>query len=160
MAKEYTFTYRGTKEDFFALLAVALNKPSVSLNGVYYVDGGNYIIEMRENGICFGVERGGHSGGYWYVPTITEGDGCIHFKGEIKYIGPSGKPNSKLKDAMEWIGAVLLGLLFLPVFLLFSICNLFVWFWKKISGVKTPKRKTTEQKLFDLMENHLHCVRE
>jgi hypothetical protein len=60
---------------------------SYSSGTFYYFD--NYIIKLVGDEMHFGVARGGHSGGYWFVPTITELGDKMEFRGEIRYIGPN-----------------------------------------------------------------------
>ena len=60
-----------------------LNKHPNNNQRFFYFD--DYIVETSENEIRFGV-AGGHSGGYWFVPTITELDGKTIFNGTIQYV--------------------------------------------------------------------------
>jgi hypothetical protein len=62
---------------------------SYSGNKFYYFD--DYIVKLVGDDIHFGVARGGHSGGYWFIPTITSFDNRIEFRGSIRYIGPDGE---------------------------------------------------------------------
>ena len=58
--KEYVFRFQGSKEEFLYLL-----DQKASGKQLRYM--GNYMIELIDDEIHFGVERGGHSGGYWFV---------------------------------------------------------------------------------------------
>ena len=79
MSKSYSFEFSGTKEMFLN----QLNKYNNNNQRFFYFD--DYIIELSDDDIRFGVARGGHSGGYWFVPTITELDGKTIFCGTIEY---------------------------------------------------------------------------
>ncbi len=65
MSKSYSFDFSGTKEMFLN----QLNEYPNNNQKFFYFD--DYIVELSENEVRFGVARGGHSGGYWFVPTIT-----------------------------------------------------------------------------------------
>ena len=79
MAKKYSFEFSGTKETFLNQLKEFPNNNQK----FFYFD--NYIVELSNDEIRFGVQ-GGHSGGYWFVPTITECDNKVLFCGTIQYI--------------------------------------------------------------------------
>ncbi len=82
MSQEYIFEYPGTKQLFLD----SLRKHSYSNSDFFYFN--DYIIKIVGDKIHFGIERAGHSGGYWYVPEITEYENKIEFRGKIQYIGP------------------------------------------------------------------------
>ena len=82
MSKSYSFEFAGTKEMFLN----QLNKYRNNDQRFFYFD--DYIVELSNDEIHFGVERAGHSGGQWFIPTITECDNKITFNGTIQYIGP------------------------------------------------------------------------
>ncbi|MCI5682920.1 MAG: hypothetical protein MR284_04155 [Clostridiales bacterium] len=148
MAKKYSFQFLGTKEDFLRSLSKYQNDHS----NFYYLD--EYIVSI-ENGECkFGVARGGHSGGYWYLPEITEKDGSLCFSGKIQYISPYS-PEKGIKKVMNTIEKSFLFIILLPLILITRGCLLIVSLFKKQKGI--PKEATVEDKLFDLMVNHLHC---
>ena len=83
MPDNYSFEFAGTKEEFLKQLNIYPNN-SYSDGGFYYFN--DYIVKLVDDEIHFGVERAGHSGGQWFIPTITEHDGKITFNGTIKYI--------------------------------------------------------------------------
>jgi hypothetical protein len=155
MSKEYIFEYTGTKEELLGRLN-RYHRHSYSDGDFYYFD--DYIVKVTEDEIHFGVERGGHSGGYWFIPTITEHDHRLELRGTIRYIGPDDdKHTNAFKKILEWIETVFLFILFLPVILICWIYQFIQWSVRKIR--KSPKPKTTEDKLFDLMENYFGCMR-
>lgn len=148
MSKEYVFEFVGTKENFLNILSTKQNA-SYSNAKFYYFS--NYMVKIVDNTIQFGVERGGHSGGYWFIPTITEFDNRIEFSGTVKYNGPIDN-RSKSKKVIDNIICLLL----LPIILIFGLYQAIKWVVCKL--LKKPQL-TREEKLFDLMENHLGCNR-
>jgi hypothetical protein len=42
---------------------------------------GHLLYEDTQNGFDLGIERGGHSGGYWYAATMTETEGGAEMRG-------------------------------------------------------------------------------
>lgn len=163
MSQEFVFEFSGTKEDFLNKLGYFANND----RQFYYFD--NYIVRLIGDEIHFGVERAGHSNGHWFIPTITEHDGKIEFSGSIQYIGsnnnstPNEVKKSYLKKCVEKTIRFLLYLLLLPfaiiVLLLVKAYELFKWLEEKMLRQPTTKAKTKEDKLIDLMENYLDCVR-
>lgn len=148
MAKNYYFRFPGTEEDFLRLLCKYPNNH----NSFYYFD--DYIVRIENSEYKFGVSRGGHSGGYWYLPEISEKDGLLCFAGKIQYISPSS-PEKGIKKVMNSIEEILLWIILLPLLLIIKCCFLIASLIKKWKGA--PKEVTTEDKLIDLMVNHLHC---
>ena len=138
MSKNYKFEFLGTKEEFIcAINSLRRSRP------FYY---GEYMIKITENEIRFGIERGGHSGGYWYIPTITENEDKTELYGEICYIGPEDNRSKgrKIADALFYI-------LLFPIIVVFVLYGFIEMGIRKI--FKLSKPKTTEDKLFDLMQN-------
>ena len=153
MSKTYVFTFFGTKEDFFNYLNASLNHASYEGKFFYFND---YIVKLVDNEIHFGVERGGHSGGYWYIPTITEFSDRIVFSGTIQYVGPADN-RGKIKKTIDSIGEFLLLILVLPIVWLYKFYALIEWTIRKVFNRPKPKTKTTEERLHDLMEGHFGC---
>ena len=156
MEKEYVFDFIGTKEDFLNTLNLYHHNTSYNGNEFYYFD--DYIVKICNGVIHFGVERGGHSGGYWYIPLITEYEERIEFSGTVEYIGPEDN-RGRIKKVIDGIGLSVLIILVLPIILLIWLYMLFEWIIRKLIKKQRAKAKTTEEKLFDLMENHLGCIR-
>ena len=78
MKKTYTFEFSGSKAQFLNQLKQYPNAG----RKFYYLN--DYIIDLSEEDIRFGVARAGHSGGYWFLPTVTEAEGKTVFRGEIQ----------------------------------------------------------------------------
>lgn len=151
MPKEYVFEFQGTKENFLDML----NQIPSYDGKLYYID--EYIVKLIGDEIHFGVERGGHSGGYWFVPTITETDNCVVFRGTVQYIGPN-KNAKGVKKNLDKICGFLLLIMVLPVVLIFMLYAMMKWCIRKLRKQTNLKEKTTEDRLYDLMENYLSCT--
>ena len=156
MSKEYIFEFTGTKEDFINTLNRFNHNTSYSNGTFYYFD--DYIVKLVDDEIHFGVARGGHSGGYWFVPAITDLGEKMEFRGEIQYIGPNSENRSAFKKTINGIGEFLLLILILPIALVIRIYVFIEWLIRKIFNRPKSKEKTNEERLLDLMENHLGCV--
>ena len=156
MAKEYVFEFSGSKETFLNQLDRLARKNNYYNGTFYYLD--EYIVKLIDDEIHFGVARGGHSGDYWFVPVITDSGEKVEFRGKIEYIGPNGI-RSPLRKVIDCIGEFLLIVLFLPVLLIIRLYISIEWLVRKIINRPKPKEKTDEDRLFDLMENYLGCVR-
>ncbi len=155
MSKEYMFEFSGTKEDFMDSLKRFSHNASYSSGTFYYFD--DYIVRLVGDEIHFGVARGGHSGGYWFIPTITDLDGKMEFRGEIRYVGPNDN-RSSFKKSIDSIGVFLLLIFILPICLIIWGYMFLEWLVRKIFNRPKPKEKTNEERLFDLMENYFGCV--
>ena len=155
MSKEYIFEFTGTKEDFINILNRFNHNTSYSSGTFYYFD--DYIVKLLGDEIHFGVARGGHSGGHWFVPTITDFGNKMEFRGQIRYIGPNDNRGS-FKKAIDSVGNFLLLILILPIVLIIRGFIFFEWLVRKIFNRPKPKEKTNEERLFDLMENYFGCI--
>ncbi len=163
MSQEFVFEFSGTKEDFLNKLGCFPN------NNRQYCYFNDYIVKMVDDEIHFGVMRAGHSNGYWFIPTITQQDGKTEFRGVIKYVDTKNKPisgsdkKSFFKRCIEITGRILLYILVFPfalsVFLFVKVYEAFKRIKRKMLCQPTTKVNTKEDKLIDLMENHLGCVR-
>ena len=100
MSQEYRFEFLGTKEAFLNNLD-RFSHNSYSNSTFYYFD--DYIVKQTDDEIHFGVARGGHSGGYWFIPTITEFDNRIEFCGTIRRVGGGNDPKD-IKRVCNSIG--------------------------------------------------------
>ncbi len=152
MSKIYSFEFSGTKEMFLNLLSKFPNNN----NSFYYFD--DYIIAITENEMRFGIARGGHSGGYWFIPTIAEYDNKITFCGRIQYID-SYTGERGVSIIINNIGNFLLFVLILPVIFIVKAYICLSRIVRKIIKRPKPKTESTEDRLFALMENYLNCIR-
>ena len=156
MPKEYTFEFPGTKEEFLNNLNRFEHNESYSGNKFYYFD--DYIVKLVGDEIHFGVARGGHSGGYWFIPTITSFDNRIEFRGSIRYIGPESEKQGSFKKVINSIGEFLFLILILPIIVAIRVYMFLEWLVRKMLNRPKPKGKTDEERLFDLMENYFGCI--
>ena len=150
MSKSYSFEFWGTKEMFLN----QLNKYNNNNQRFFYFD--DYIIELSDDDIRFGVARGGHSGGYWFVPTITELDGKTIFCGTIEY-SDAYTSEKGIKKILNKIDEVLLWIILIPFVIIVKVCLFFSWIVRKIFKRTKPKEESLEDKLHNLMENYLNC---
>ena len=154
MEKEYTFEFYGTKQQLLNKISSNILDNNFYNPKTFYI--GEYMIYVTSDKIEFGIQRGGHSGGYWYIPAIEEFEDHLVLCGKIQYIGPEDNSGKATKVIGE-IFFVLFIILLSPILLLFKIYELIDWIVRKIS--KKPKPITTEGKLFDLMVNKLGCIK-
>ena len=134
-----------------------LNKYPNNNQKFFYFD--DYIVEISDNEVRFGVARGGHSGGYWFVPTITEFDGKTTFCGTIKYVDPYTNEKG-IKKIINKIEEVLSWIFLIPIIAVIKVYLFFSWLIRKIFKRSKPKEESLEDKLYNLMENHLGCKRQ
>jgi hypothetical protein len=159
ISQEYTFEFSGTKEDFLKKLGYFNNND----NQFFWFD--SYIVKIVDDEIHVGIERAGHSSGHWFVSVIAEYEDKIEIKGTIQYIGPqkdsfSDKTEeSILKKCIEKIFEYLLLIIVAPFVLIAYVFLFFKRLFDKICHRPTVSLKTKEDKLFDLMENQLGCIR-
>lgn len=147
----YCFEFSGTKNQFLGKLKQFSEYTNERL---LYIN--DYMVELSGESINFGVARGGHSGGYWYKPTITENDDKLLFSGQIEYIAAYSDDKKKHKMSTI-IENVIIIVVFLPLTLFFKICVFFADLIKKITKRPIIKEYTPEYKLKNLMENILGC---
>ena len=136
MSKEYVFDFSGTKEDFLNILKGSKHDYA---SGDYYL--GDYRVKFKDDEIHFGVERGGHSGGYWFIPTITEFDDRIEFRGTIRCIDPSNNRGA-IRKTIDSIGVFLFFILISPIVLILKLYTLAEWIVRKMRNCPKPKEKT------------------
>ncbi len=149
MSQEYVFEYPGTKQMFLD----SLRKYSHTNDDFFYFN--DYIIKIVGDEVHFGIERAGHSGGFWFIPQIIEYENKIEFRGEIQYIGPVDN-RKKFEKIKEGILTGLFTVLFLPFVLIVVLASMI---YDKIVNRKKDGIKTKEDKLFNLLENYLGCTR-
>ncbi|MBR5136581.1 MAG: hypothetical protein IKV30_00970 [Clostridia bacterium] len=159
--KKYVFEFKGTKEEFIKKLDTYPKHNYYDGNKRYIFD--DYIVNIIGSTIQFGIERCGHSGGNWFIPYITEFEDRIEICGTIEYMLPVDN-RSKFKKTTDKIQEIflyiVLGPLVLLVFALVKLISFIKWMIRKICHKPdAPKPKTTEEKLFNLMENYFGCVR-
>ena len=149
--KEYCFEFPGTREMFLEKLQPY---PSNTREFAFY----DYLIDISESDYRFGVARGGHSGGYWFEPTVTELDGKLIFSGKIRYIDGYSGENAPLYEDDKTTEFILFVLCF-PLLVLVKAYVLIEMLYKKLRHQPIEVEESEEDKLYNLMENLLGCTR-
>ena len=152
MSKTYRFVFAGTREMFLEKVEQYYN------NDQNFLSAHDYILDVSHENYRFGIGRGGHSGGYWYEPTIIEDNNQITFSGKIRYIDFSSKDKG-IKKVFNIIGDVLLWILLFPLFIVFYAYKLIRFLIRKINHRPIPRDDSSEDNLFFLMENIFGCTR-
>lgn len=158
MEKEHVFEFNGTREELLRVLNGFGHNTAYSDETIYYFE--DYMVKQVDDEIHFGVARGGHSGGYWYIPAITEQDGKMEFRGTIQYIGPGSESQGGVRKLIDWIELVLGMIVVVPIAALVLVYRFFDGLVRKLWGRPKPKEKTNEERLLDLMVNYFGCVGE
>ena len=135
MKKNYCFSFNGNLDEFNTTVKRYIENKDDDF--LFSQEGGKY---------SFGIQRGGHSGGYWYVPEYCEIDGLLIIKGKIEYVGPK---ESKLD-------AIILAIFLFPVIVLAYLIRGIIWLFKRIIGKQTSLQPE-EKKLNTLMIEKLGC---
>ena len=118
MEKEYTFEFYGTKQQLLNKISSNILDNNFSNPKTFYI--GEYMIYVTSDKIEFGIQRGGHSGGYWYIPAIEEFEDHLVLSGTIRYIGPEDN-RSKASKVIGEIFFVLFIILLSPILVLYKI---------------------------------------
>ena len=159
MSKKYTFEFRGTMEDFLNVLD-AIPAYRSNFGGKKHYSFDKYIVEIIDGEMRFGVNRAGYSGGYWYVPTVTEYPDRVVFCGEICYIENANSKKFKELEIGDRVFIVFCMVLFSPLFLVSDLYNFVKRAVCKILHLpdKPSNERKHERKLNNLMQRHLHCT--
>ena len=122
---------------------------------------GHLLYEDTQNGFDLGIERGGHSGGYWYAATMTETEGGTEMRGEVVYrtYHKDGKlrEDTKGEKIREWLGIVLIVIFFSPVFLIALVIWGIMLLIGKLRGKPVAATLSTEEKLTHFMTEVMGC---
>lgn len=121
-------------------------------------DSSHLLYEDTPSGFDLGIERGGHSGGYWYTATITETEDGTEMRGEIVFRTFHGdeevRKNAKWKKISEWI---LIVIFFLPVLLIALPTWGIMLLIGKLRGKPVEATMSTEEKLIRFMTEVMGC---
>ena len=149
---EYVYEYPHTKEH---LLDQLNDRRGINHNYCF----GDYLIDIKNDNFFFlGVERGGHSGGYWYVARIEEsGTGAPIIRGSIVH-NPDSDGNPQKESFMDKIEFLFLYVVLLPVILVIKTIQLFRFLLLRIRKQPVP-RPAEEVKLDRFMTDYLHCTK-
>ena len=125
---------------------------------------GSLLYEDTPSGFDLGIERGGHSGGYWYIATLTESDGVTEIWGEIVYCSyhKNGeyREDTKWEKIREWLGIVLIVIFFSPVFLIALAIWGIMLLIGKLRGKPVEATMSTQEKLTHFMTEVMGCREE
>lgn len=138
MVKEYTFVFHGTKGEL--MNAISNNRSDQGYFGTKYFYLDDYMIKFVDGIMHFGVQRGGHSGGYWFIPIVIKRDGETELRGKIRYIGP-GDDQVLAARIIDKIWECCLMILLLPLFLVSRLYQLIEWVVRKLRNRPKPKYK-------------------
>ena len=98
---------------------------------------------VKGNNIEIGVERSGHSGGYWFESPMLESNNQLILEGEIK---PEGKTKLRWFD---WIMVCLMYLIFWPFIFL-------IWLITWDNPIKNKKERI--KRLNCYLCDYLNCI--
>ena len=144
-AKIYVYEYSYKKEYLFEKLN---NRKGLYHN---YCAGEYLIIIKNECEFWLGVERGGHSGGYWYIAKIEEKNNKTIISGKIVY-----NPDEEGKERTETFGDLVWFIVFFPLIFILNFFDIIVSLFSKIFKIK-EKDLSTSDKLDKFMLNYLDC---
>ena len=122
---------------------------------------GDLLYEDTPNGFDLGIERGGHSGGYWYTATLNKMEGGTEMRGEIVYRSLHGdgsyRESTKWEKAKDIIFTVFIALLFLIPILIFYAVEGIARLLGKLRGKPVKWTLSTEEKLIHFMTEVMGC---
>lgn len=124
-------------------------------------DSGHLLYEDTPNGFDLGIERGGHSGGYWYTATLTKTEGGTEMRGEIVYRSLHGdgsyREATKWEKAKDVIFTVFVALLCLiPILVIYAVQGI-LRLIGKLRGKPVEATMSTEEKLTHFMTEVMGC---
>ncbi len=122
---------------------------------------GYLLYEDTPIGFDLGIERGGHSGGYWYVATLTETEDGTEMRGEIIYRSLHGdgshREATKWEKVKETLFVIFVGLLFLiPILIIYAVRGILLLIGK-FRGKPVEVTMSTEEKLTHFMTEVMGC---
>ena len=122
---------------------------------------GDLLYEDTPNGFDLGIERGGHSGGYWYTATLNKMEGGTEMRGEIVYRSLHGdgsyREATKWDKAKETLFVILVGLLCLiPILVIYAVQGI-LRLIGKIRKKPLEITMSTEEKLTHFMTEVMGC---
>ena len=122
---------------------------------------GDLLYEDTPSGFDLGIERGGHSGGYWYTATLNKMEGGTEMRGEIVYRSLHGdgsyREATKWEKAKDIIFTAFIALLFLIPILIFYAVEGIARLVGKLRGKPVKWTLSTEEKLIHFMTEVMGC---
>lgn len=140
-----SYTFFGTIDQFKARLiskASQFEAETKSKDALYTF--------IRNHRLEIGLERVGHSSGYWYIADINETNITVYITGTIELIG--GAKGTDGNHRRETILLIFLGILLAPL----TILYLFAFILRKISF--PAKRNKREERLETFMTKYMGCI--
>lgn len=147
--KIYAFTTHLPPTDFKQSLREAVH------------DSGYLLYEDTPSGFDLGIERGGHSGGYWYVATLTETEDGTEMRGEMVYRSLHGdgshREATKWEKVEETLFVIFVGLLCLIPILIICAVGGILRLIGKLRKKPVEITMSTEEKLTHFMTEVMGC---
>ena len=153
---------KAKKKDKIYIFTTPLPPADFRLNlGEAVGDSGYLLYEDTQNGFDLGIERGGHSGGYWYTATMTETEAGTEMRGEIVYRSLCGdgsyREATKWEKAKDVIFTVFVALLCLiPILIIYAVQGI-LRLIGKIRKKPLEITLSTEEKLTHFMTEVMGC---
>ncbi len=122
---------------------------------------GSLLYEDTPEGFDLGIERGGHSGGYWYRAVVTETEAGSEMRGEIVYRSLRGdgsyREETKGEKIRSWLFIAVTCLLCIgPILIAYAIWGVMVLIGK-LQKKSVRSTMTTEEKLTHFMTEVMGC---
>ena len=122
---------------------------------------GAMLYEDTEAGFDLGIERGGHSGGYWYVATLTETEDGTEMRGEIVYRSFHGdgsyrEATKREKIQEKFFIAIVALICLIPILVFYAVWGILL-FIGKLRGRPVEVTMSTEEKLTHFMTEVMEC---
>ena len=122
---------------------------------------GAMLYEDTEAGFDLGIERGGHSGGYWYAATLIETEDGTEMRGEMVYRSFHG--DGSYREATKWekiqekfFMAILVLICLIPILVFFAVWGILLLIGR-IRGRPVEVTMSTEEKLTRFMTEVMGC---
>ncbi len=124
-------------------------------------DSGHLLYEDTPSGLNLGIERGGHSGGYWYVATLTETEDGTELRGEIVYRSLHGdgsyrEATKREKIQEKFFIAIVVLLCLIPILVFYAVWGILLLIGK-LRGKPVEATMSTEEKLTRFMTEVMGC---
>lgn len=150
MKKQYVYEYCGTLKEFENHLKQKYGSDEICRCKDYIVE------KVSGSEYHFGISRGGHSSGYWFIAAVSEHNDKTYFIGKIVF-----KNDNTPTSTIGKIADKLLNFLFIVILLPVAIpCWIYSFIEKTVNRIrKKPLPPTNEDILNDLMTNFLDCRR-
>ena len=122
---------------------------------------GAMLYEDTEAGFDLGIERGGHSGGYWYVATLTETEDGTEMRGEIVYRSFHGdgsyrEATKREKIQEKFFIAIEALICLIPILVFYAVGGILLLIGK-LRGKPVEVTMSTEEKLTRFMTEVMEC---